>query len=245
MSSIIECRNVSKSYHLAGEEIPVLNDINFKVKAGDTIAILGTSGAGKSTLLNLLGGLDWATKGQVLVNSQDLASLNNKQLSTLRNQQLGFVYQFHHLLQEFDAVENVAMPLLIKGMKKVQAYAEAKLMLDNVGLSARFHHRPQSLSGGERQRVAIARAIVAKPACVLMDEPTGNLDEQTAGSIQALIQQLNRELNQSFIVVTHDTDIAKAQQYSYRLSGGNLNLIESAARTADATPAQGQLNAQI
>lgn len=226
MSSIIECRHLSKSYEMAGEKISVLNDINFTVNAGDTIAILGTSGAGKSTLLNLLGGLDWATQGQVLVKGQDLSSLNNKQLSTLRNEQLGFVYQFHHLLQEFDAVENVAMPLLIKGMKKSLAYKDAKAMLDNVGLSARYHHRPQSLSGGERQRVAIARAIVAKPACVLMDEPTGNLDEQTASSIQTLIQQLNKELNQSFIVVTHDTQIAKEQKYIYRLSGGNLDLVE-------------------
>lgn len=226
MNSIIQCLNVSKSYQFAGADIAVLRDINFTVNAGDTIAILGASGAGKSTLLNLLGGLDWATEGQVLVNSQDLSTLNNKQLSTLRNQQLGFVYQFHHLLQEFDAVENVAMPLLIKGMKKAEAYKQAAAMLDNVGLSERLKHRPQNLSGGERQRVAIARAIVAKPACVLMDEPTGNLDEETAASIQALIQRLNKELNQSFIVVTHDTEIAKAQQYMYRLSGGSLNLIE-------------------
>ncbi len=226
MNSIIECRHLSKSYHLAGEDISILKDINFTVEKGDTIAIIGSSGAGKSTLLNLLGGLDWATKGEVLVNGQDLSALNNKQLSTLRNEQLGFVYQFHHLLQEFNAVENVAMPLLIKGMKASQAHKAAKAMLDNVGLAHRFDHRPQNLSGGERQRVAIARAIVAKPACVLMDEPTGNLDEETADSIQNLITQLNQDLQQSFIIVTHDTQIAKAQKYSYRLSKGRLSITD-------------------
>lgn len=224
INSIIECQNLSKSYHLAGEDISILKDINFKVKKGDTIAIIGSSGAGKSTLLNLLGGLDWASQGKVLVNGQDLSALNNKQLSNLRNEQLGFVYQFHHLLQEFNAVENVAMPLLIKGMKKSQAHKAAIAMLDNVGLANRLDHRPQNLSGGERQRVAIARAIVAEPACVLMDEPTGNLDEETAASIQGLITQLNQELHQSFIIVTHDTQIAKAQKYSYRLSKGSLSI---------------------
>ena len=222
MNPIIECQQLNKSYVLAGETIAVLNNIDFKVFSGDTIAILGTSGAGKSTLLNLLGGLDTATSGKVLVNSHDVSLLNNKQLSVLRNEQLGFVYQFHHLLQEFDAIENVAMPLLIKGIKKKLAYQQAEEMLSNVGLAERLHHRPQNLSGGERQRVAIARAIVAKPACVLMDEPTGNLDEQTAASILELIQHLNSTLNQSFIIVTHDKNIARAQDFTYRLTGGQL-----------------------
>lgn len=233
MKPIIECRNLSKSYQLAGQSIAILQGINFTVAAGDTIAIVGSSGAGKSTLLNLLGGLDTATSGQVLVNEKDLSCLNNKQLSLLRNQQLGFVYQFHHLLQEFSALENVAMPLLIKGMKKKAALHCASDMLDKVGLSQRLNHRPQSLSGGERQRVAIARAIVAKPACVLMDEPTGNLDEVTAASIQTLIQDLNQELQQSFIIVTHDLDIAAAQKKHYRLASGNLELLNTVAKSRE------------
>lgn len=226
MSHIIECKNVSKHYQQGGEKVAVLNDIDFCLGQQETVAIIGSSGAGKSTLLNLLGGLDTASKGQVLVAGQDLAQLSNKDLSQLRNQKLGFVYQFHHLLQEFNAIENVAMPLLIRGIKKSEAFSEADELLKLVGLSARAQHRPQALSGGERQRVAIARALVAKPNCVLMDEPTGNLDEHTSQSIQELIASLNETLMQSFIVVTHDKQVARQMDKQYQLSSGSLGLLE-------------------
>jgi len=221
--SILRCESVSKYYLQGDNKVQVLNTINFSIAQGETVAIMGSSGAGKSTLLNLLGGLDTPSQGKVYVAEQCLSSLNNKSLSRLRNEQLGFVYQFHHLLQEFDALENVAMPLMIRGQKKQQAFEKAKSVLEQVGLAHRFTHRPQALSGGERQRVAIARAIVGEPACVLMDEPTGNLDEKTAADIQALLQQLNQNLNQSFVVVTHDKAIAQQQQRLLHLSQGELH----------------------
>lgn len=219
---ILSCQSVSKGYQQGSEQLTVLKDIDFTVQQGETVAIVGVSGAGKSTLLNLLGGLDHCTSGKVELAGKDFATLSQTKLSRLRNEKLGFVYQAHHLLQEFDAAENVAMPLLIRGVKKSQAIQEAKNLLDKVGLSQRYHHRPQQLSGGERQRVAIARALVGKPACVLMDEPTGNLDELTAQSIEQLLQQLNQEFGIAFVVVTHDKALAAKQSRTYVLSEGLL-----------------------
>ena len=226
MPAIIECQQVSKTYTQGSSAVEVLKQVNFHLEQGQTAAIIGSSGAGKSTLLNLLGGLDEASAGDILIEGQSLSGLDNKSLSYIRNHKLGFVYQFHHLLQEFDALENVAMPLLIRGLKRKEAFAKAEKVLSQVGLGHRLEHRPQALSGGERQRVAIARAIVTKPACVLMDEPTGNLDESTAVEILALLKQLNQENQQSFIIVTHDKAIADAQDVCYVLSQGELNKAE-------------------
>ena len=224
MKAIIDCQQLSKYYHQAETQLLILDKVSFSLSQGQTAAIIGSSGAGKSTLLNLLGGLDRASSGDIFIDGENLAGLDNQALSVIRNQKLGFVYQFHHLLQEFDALENVAMPLLIRGMARKQAFQQAREVLAQVGLAARAEHRPQALSGGERQRVAIARAIVAKPACVLMDEPTGNLDEATAQDILALLQTLNQQYQQSFIIVTHDKAIAEAQDKCYQLSQGQLRL---------------------
>ena len=224
MKAIIDCQQLSKYYQQAETQLLILDKVSFSLSQGQTAAIIGSSGAGKSTLLNLLGGLDRASSGDIFIDGENLAGLDNQALSVIRNQKLGFVYQFHHLLQEFDALENVAMPLLIRGMARKQAFQQAREVLAQVGLAARAEHRPQALSGGERQRVAIARAIVAKPACVLMDEPTGNLDEATAQDILALLQTLNQQYQQSFIIVTHDKAIAEAQDKCYQLSQGQLRL---------------------
>ncbi|NRA41807.1 MAG: ABC transporter ATP-binding protein [Pseudomonadales bacterium] len=220
----MDCQQLSKYYQQAETQLLILDKVSFSLSQGQTAAIIGSSGAGKSTLLNLLGGLDRASSGDIFIDGENLAGLDNQALSVIRNQKLGFVYQFHHLLQEFDALENVAMPLLIRGMARKQAFQQAREVLAQVGLAARAEHRPQALSGGERQRVAIARAIVAKPACVLMDEPTGNLDEATAQDILALLQTLNQQYQQSFIIVTHDKAIAEAQDKCYQLSQGQLRL---------------------
>lgn len=220
---ILSCRNVCKSYQQGGELLHILQDVSFDVEKGQTIAIVGSSGAGKSTLLNLLGGLDQLSSGSIKIAGKELASLAESELSLLRNTQLGFVYQSHHLLPEFSALENVAMPLLIRKVKRTQAYEKASSILVKVGLGARLEHRPDSLSGGERQRVAIARALVGEPACVLMDEPTGNLDEHTAAQIQALLHELNEALNISFVIVTHDKKIASQQQRILLLSEGNIH----------------------
>ncbi len=230
MGTVIHCQAASKSYRQAGLRVEVLKAIDLEIEAGESIAIVGSSGAGKSTLLNLLGGLDQCDTGKVVVAGEDLGKLSDKALANLRNHQMGFVYQFHHLLGEFSAIENVAMPLLIRGLPKAKAYQKAAALLSDVDLAKRADHRPYALSGGERQRVAIARALVTEPAVVLMDEPTGNLDEGTADKIQQLIKRLNTEHNSSFVIVTHDNHLANLQQRVLSLHDGHLKEIKGKER---------------
>lgn len=223
---VLCCHELVKKYQQGREELQVLKGINLSIGKGETVAIVGSSGSGKSTLLNLLGGLDVASSGYVELLGNQYGRLGENELAGLRNRELGFVYQFHHLLAEFDALENAAMPLLIRGIPVRAAKEAAAVMLGKVGLGGRVNHRPSQLSGGERQRVAIARALVASPSCVLMDEPTGNLDESTASHVQALLQQLNEELGICFVVVTHDRQIALRQQRILALHDGQLREVE-------------------
>ena len=222
MSSVLACRQLEKTFGEGEVALTILQDINFTVNTGERIAITGTSGSGKSTLLHLLGGLDEPTSGDISITGQSLASLSSAQLGRLRNRTLGFVYQFHHLLPEFSATENVAMPLLVRGVRTAQAREQAESLLARVGLSARLTHKPGEMSGGERQRAAIARALVTKPACVLADEPTGNLDRQNAEQVYALMLELNRELGTSLLVATHDPLIAERMDRVVRLEDGRL-----------------------
>lgn len=222
---VLECRGLRKIYRQGPEELTILRDVNLQVDFGELVAVMGQSGSGKSTLLNLLGGLDLPTAGEVWVQGERLSDMNDRDRGTLRNRKLGFVYQFHHLMMEFTAEENVAMPLLIRGDTAKKATAEARTTLAAVGLAHRISHRPAQLSGGERQRVAIARALVTAPCCVLMDEPTGNLDETSAQSVQQLISELNREFATSFIVVTHATSLARSLDRVLELHDGSLHAV--------------------
>jgi lipoprotein-releasing system ATP-binding protein len=222
-SPVIECSHLAKSYADGDMETHVLSDINLTINAGDRIAIVGSSGSGKSTLLHLLGGLDSPSQGQVHVQGQNINQLSTNALSRLRNQSLGFVYQFHHLLPEFSALENVAIPLVIGGEAPENAYNTAEVLLEQVGLGHRLKHKPSELSGGERQRTAIARALITKPACLLADEPTGNLDHHTADAIFELLLQLNETLKTALVIVTHDTGLAQKMDKTVTLLDGRLN----------------------
>lgn len=219
---VIDCQQVTKQFCEGALNVNVLKGVSLSVAAGDKIAILGTSGSGKSTLLHILGGLDLPTKGKVIIQGNDIAALSDTQRGVLRNQTLGFIYQFHHLLPEFSALENVAMPLLIGDASVAEAEDRAVDMLQKVGLDHRLKHKPAQLSGGERQRAAIARALVTHPHAVLADEPTGNLDRKTADSIFALMQSLNEELATSLVVVTHDLALADRMDKIYQLTDGIL-----------------------
>ena len=220
--AVLACENLAMSYVQGSDRLSILQDVSFSVKAGEKIAIIGASGSGKTTLLNLLGGLDDPVSGDVFVNGCALSPLNESERAQCRNQHLGFVYQFHHLLAEFSALENVAMPLLIGKKSAAEAKGIAAELLSQVGLSQRGDHRPAQLSGGERQRVAIARALATSPACVLMDEPTGNLDPSTADTVLNLLLSLNDKLGISFVVVTHDHAVARRMDRILRLDGGQL-----------------------
>lgn len=219
---------VCRYYDEAGHKLTVLDGLQFQLARGERVAIVGSSGSGKSTLLNILGGLDLPSSGRVVVAGQDLRSQSERSRSRIRNELLGFVYQFHHLLPEFSALENVAMPLLLRGESLSEVRRRAEEMLAAVGLAQRLTHKPSQLSGGERQRVAIARALVGNPACVLMDEPTGNLDRQTAEEIQRLIERLNEQFGIAFVIVTHDLELAHRTGRVYELRDGQLHLRDEA-----------------
>lgn len=221
-SSVLSCTGLSKTFGANNLLVPVLEGVDLTLKVGERLAIMGSSGSGKSTLLHLLGGLEQPTAGNVLMGDVDLSELNEVDRSALRNKHLGFVYQFHHLLAEFSALENVAMPLLIGGLGIPEAKQKAFEMLTNVGLAHRVEHRFSELSGGERQRVAIARALVTHPTCVLADEPTGNLDKKTAEQIYELMLSLNQQLNISLLLVTHDAHLAEKMDRVLVLDDGKL-----------------------
>ena len=219
--SILSAVGISKRYDSTAGSVSVLNDLNFELNAGDRVAIVGASGAGKSTLLNILGGLDRATSGKVLLGERDLTSLDERALCNWRNENLGFVFQFHHLMPEFSVLEAVAMPAQIAGKSAKDALVMAEELLVALGLSGRLHHRPSRLSGGEKQRVAIGRALINRPLCLLMDEPTGNLDPKTADSVMRLMRDVVFE-DTGFVIVTHDPVIAQSTDRQYELSNGQL-----------------------
>lgn len=220
---VVRCQDLVKTYSQGPQVVEVLRGVNLTIRKADQVAIVGSSGSGKTTLLNMLGGLDLPTSGVVEVAGRNLASVNEAERGMLRNRHLGFVYQFHHLLGEFTAEENVAMPLLISGLDRSSCRQRSQAMLERVGLADRCNHKPSELSGGERQRVAIARALVTEPECVLLDEPTGNLDRRTAVEVQRQMAELNKSLGISFVIVTHDEQLANSLQRKLELRDGVLH----------------------
>lgn len=219
---VMRASHIAKTYEEGDLKTDVLSDVSFTLKRSETLAIVGASGSGKSTLLHILGGLDTLTRGEVEVEGRNLSSLSDAERGRVRNRSMGFIYQFHHLLPEFTALENVCMPLLIRGVSISEAERQAAALLGRVGLGQRLHHKPSELSGGERQRSAVARALVTRPAVVLGDEPTGNLDETNAAQVYDLMIELNREIGTSFILVTHDNRLAKRMDRMLELHNGSL-----------------------